>query len=361
VRVVRLGGRLRAELISIPGRRTLRGWGLAALLGAAIPPAHAEPRITLADGATGTIEFRSYTPASQAPLITRAYLTGPPVVVSGTLSLPKTASALERDGKIPAVILAHGVGGISDEREGAWARRFNSWGIAAFVVDSFAGRGLRPPIYADRPGFTHFVAHLLDAYLALQLVGTHPRIDGARVAVMGFSRGGEVAVNAPFERFREGALGAAPDRFAAYIPLYPYCNFRYTGKGLAPAPMLMLLGGADEMTEPVACEHYAAELQALGMPVRVVVYPGANHGFDRQQPVVLDRNYVGIHACEAVYDVDTRVARRVDTGAALATKEANDAWLRECRKKGARFGGDTKAREASIQEVRGFLTGVFAR
>jgi dienelactone hydrolase len=340
---------------------TRGGWAALAAACALATAAHAEPRTTLADGATGKIEFRTYTPASQTPLLTRAYLSGPPAVVSGTLSLPKAGGPLERDGKSPAVILVHGVGGVSDEREFAWARRFNSWGIAAFVVDSYTGRGLKPPVYSNSPGATHVVAHLLDAYLALQLVGTHPRVDGTRVAIMGGSRGGEVAVNAIFERFREGALGNAPNRFAAYIPFYPYCNFRHMGKGLAMAPMLMLLGGADEMTEPAPCEHFAAELKARGVPVRVVVYPDAPHGFDRQAPVMLDRHYVGIRQCEAVYDLDSRVIRRLDTGAILATRAANDAWVRECRKHGARFGGDTRAREASIVEVRSFLADVFGR
>lgn len=342
-------------------RSALPGSTFVRVLLAMTAAAHAEPRITLADGMTGKIEFRTYTPASQNPLLTRAYLSGPPSVVSGTLSLPKPGGARERDGTVPAVVLAHGSGGISDERELAWAKRFASWGVAAFVVDSYTGRGLKPPVYADSPGYTHFVAHLLDAYLALQLLGTHPRIDGSRVAVMGFSRGGEVAVNSIFERFRAGALGSASDRFAAYIPFYPYCNFRHMSQGLATAPMLMLLGGADEMTEPAPCQHFAAELKARGVPVRVVVYPNAFHGFDRLQPVMLDRHYVGIRSCEAVYDLDTRVIRRLDTGAPLATKEANDAWVRECRMKGARFGGDTRAREASIAEVRGFLTDVFGR
>ena len=342
-------------------RSTRRGWAVFAAACALATAAHAEPRTTLADGARGKIEFTTYTPVSQAPFLTRAYLSGPSVVVSATLSLPKAGGPLERDGKSPAVILVHGTGGVSDEREFAWAKRFNSWGIAAFVVDSYTGRGLTPPVYANSPGFTHVVAHLLDAYLALQLIGTHPRVDGARVAIMGGSRGGEVAVNAIFERFRESALGNAPNRFAAYIPFYPYCNFRHMGKALAMAPMLMLLGGADEMTEPAPCEHFAAELKERGVPVRVVLYPNAHHGFDRQAPVRLDPNVVGIRQCEAVYDLDTRVIRRLDTGATLASREANEAWVRECRKQGARFGGDTKAREASIVEVRAFLADVFGR
>jgi dienelactone hydrolase len=98
------------------------------------------------------------------------------------------------------------------------------------------------------------------------------------------------------------------------------------------------------------------------VPVRVVIYPNAPHGFDRQRaPVTLDRHYVGIRQCEAVYDLDSRVIRRLDTGATLPTKEANEAWVRECRKQGAHFGGDTRAREASIVEVRAFLADVFGR
>lgn len=331
---------------------------LAAGFGAAA--AQAEPRTSLSDGAVGTIEFRTYTPASQRPLLTRSYLSEPTTVVSGVLSLPAPAT-LAREGKSPAVILAHGVGGVSDEREHAWAKRLNSWGIAAFVVDSYAGRGIIPPSYADSPRTTSFTAHLVDAYLALQLLATHPGIDGTRVAVMGFSKGGEVAANAMFERFRAGALGEAPHRFAAYVPFYPYCNFRHVSASLAAAPMLMLLGGADEMNDPAPCERLAAWLKDRGVPVRVVVYPTAHHGFDRLQPVTLDRAYVGVHGCEAEYDLDTFAIHRLDTGASLATKGASDAWVRECRRKGARFGGDAKAREASIAEVRAFLSEVFAR
>jgi hypothetical protein len=83
-----------------------------------------EPRTTLADGAVGTIAFRTYTPASQRPLLTRSYLNQPSTVISGVLSLP-ASTALQRDGRSPAVILAHGTGGVSDEREYAWAKRLN--------------------------------------------------------------------------------------------------------------------------------------------------------------------------------------------------------------------------------------------
>jgi acetyl esterase/lipase len=163
---------------------------------------------------------------------------------------------------------------------------------------------------------------------------------------MGFSRGGETAVNTVFERFRAGALGDAPNRFAAYIPFYPYCNFRHSSKSLATAPMLMLLGGADEMTEPRPCEHLAAWLKDQEVPVKVVVYPGAHHGFDRLRPVTFDLNFVGLRKCEAVYELDTFAIRRLDTGELLATKEATEGSPGACAGSSRGEGCNTGNRKA---------------
>ena len=63
--------------------------------------------------------------------------TGAPATVDGTLVLPAGAAA-----RMPAMVIAHGSGGILPGREEAWAGRLNGLGIATFVVDSFAPRGL---------------------------------------------------------------------------------------------------------------------------------------------------------------------------------------------------------------------------
>src|SRR5262245_2701437 len=82
---------------------------------ATIAIAQAEPRPPLSDGAVGKVEFHTSTPASQRPLLTRSYLKEPTSLISGELSLPAKRS-FEREGKSPAVILAHGTGGVSAER-----------------------------------------------------------------------------------------------------------------------------------------------------------------------------------------------------------------------------------------------------
>src|SRR5262245_22718582 len=87
---------------------------LAATLGTTT--AEGGPRTTLSDGAIGKIQFETSTPASQRPLLTRSYLSDPKVVITAVVLLPVNGTLL-REGKFPAVILAHGVGGVSAESE----------------------------------------------------------------------------------------------------------------------------------------------------------------------------------------------------------------------------------------------------
>ncbi len=302
--------------------------------------------------AAETINFVSYTPVSERPLLTRTYA-NEPVTISGTLSLPARSGPYERNGKVPAVILMHGTGGILPDREPAWAQRFNEWGIAALYVDSFTARGIRPPLYSNSPGYVASVAHIVDAYRASQALTRDPRIDKNRVIVMGFSRGGEVSLSAMFNRFRLGSLDDPSLRFAGHIALYPYCNMHYRGKDVTTAPLLMLLGGADDMDNPVACQHQAEWLKTR-TSVRVVVWPGANHDFDRSTRITYDPKMIGIRDCEAEYDVDTLVIHWRE-GEPFRTAD----WLAKCRYQGAHVGGDAQALRGSIDEVRQFLARVF--
>ncbi len=314
-------------------------WGLLLVLGAA-------------GAAAEVIAFTSYTPASERPLLTRTYPPDP-VTISGTLSLPSQPSPYARAGKLPAVILMHGIGGIKPDREPAWAQRLNAWGVAAFYVDSFSARGITPPLYADTPNFVASVAHIVDAYRALQVLAQHPAIDRDRVVLMGFSRGGEAAIGAMFDRFRRGSLDDVSLHFAGYIAFYPYCGLHYRGKEVTTAPLLMLLGGADDMISPVACQHQADWL-AERTSVKVVVFPGASHDFDRSTRLSFDAKMIGVRTCEAEYDVDT-LAIHWRPGVPFNLSD----WKAECRYHGAHVGGDPAALQGSIEEVQRFLARVF--
>src|SRR5437899_3161608 len=108
---------------------------------------------------------------------------GDTIAISGDLDFPSGA------GPFPAVILAHGCGGIGVVQT-AWAQVLRQWGYATFVVDSFRGRGLAE-VCTSAATLTG-IQRIPDAYGALRVLATHPRIDARRVALMGFSHGGSL-------------------------------------------------------------------------------------------------------------------------------------------------------------------------
>ena len=61
---------------------------------------------------------------------------GQPVQVTATIYWPAA------QGPVPAVVIHHGSGGVSDAREGRYAREMVVMGVAGVVIDSFRPRGV---------------------------------------------------------------------------------------------------------------------------------------------------------------------------------------------------------------------------
>src|SRR5882724_11116880 len=121
-----------------------------------------------------------------------------PQRLSGQLALP------DGPGPFPAMILMHGCAGVGRADRG-WAGALVSWGYAAFVVDSFTGRGLREVCTQSRALVG--TQRVPDAYGALAILGRHPRIDATRIGLMGFSHGGGTTLGAATRWSRLDARG----------------------------------------------------------------------------------------------------------------------------------------------------------
>jgi len=93
--------------------------------------------------------------------------------------------------KYPVVLLVHGSGGISGYVDD-WAKEFNKLGIAVFILDSFGGRGLDK--INNHQGKLGRLVITADAYRALDVLAKNKRVDPKRIAIMGFSRGGQVSL-----------------------------------------------------------------------------------------------------------------------------------------------------------------------
>jgi dienelactone hydrolase len=198
---------------------------------------------------------------------------GKAVTIAGELRFPQGAAA----GRLPAVILQHGSGGATSGHE-LWAKTFNEMGIASFLVDSFSGRGIvRTSTDQALLGRLNMV---LDGYRAFEVLANHARIDPARIAVMGFSRGGQAALYASLNRFRQ-SWNKSGAEFTAYIPFYPDCMTTFVSDTeVADRSIRIFHGAADDYNPAAPCKAYAERLRAAGRDVQLTEYPDAHHGYD---------------------------------------------------------------------------------
>jgi dienelactone hydrolase len=197
---------------------------------------------------------------------------GQPVQVTAEIYWPAAA------GPVPALVIHHGSGGVSDTREGRFAREIVAMGVAAVVIDSFKPRGVASTVQ-DQSAVTGQDFNL-DALMALKALGSNSRINRARIGITGFSKGGTSALMAAHEAQVVAAGIPAGLRYALHVPFYPSCSAQYYRPQTTGAPIYMLLGGADTYVGFEPCQTYGEALRAAGARVEVTVFPGAPHGFD---------------------------------------------------------------------------------
>jgi len=160
----------------------------------------------------------------------------------------------------------------------AWARELNAMGVSTFALDGFTGRGLTS-VNMDQ-ALLGRLAFTLDAYRILDILAKHPRVDPARIAVMGFSRGGQGVLFASLKRFHQMWNKSGAD-FAAYIPFYPDCMTSYmSDTDVVDRPIRIFHGTPDDYNPVAACKKYVERLRAAGRDVALTEYPNAQHGFD---------------------------------------------------------------------------------
>jgi len=180
-------------------------------------------------------------------------------------------------GRLPLVILVHGSGGI-EENAAVWERLFASIGISTFAIDSFSGRGIVSTV-ADQSQLGR-LNMILDLYRSLAILAAHPQVDPNRIAVMGFSRGGQAVLYATLKRFQKmwNPSGIDP---AAYIALYAPCITTYIGDTeVTDHPIRIFHGRSDDWVKIAPCRAYFKRLRATSKDVEMTEYRNTWHAFD---------------------------------------------------------------------------------
>ena len=244
------------------------------------------------------------------------------------------------------VVLVHGSAG-AGAGEVQWSQELNKIGVATFLMDCFTGRGIAQTI-TDQSQLGH-LAMIVDAYRALELLSKHAQIDASRIAVMGFSKGGFVALYSSMRRFQR-LYGPANTEFAAHIPFYARCDTPYIDdEDVCDKPIRLFHGVNDDYVPIDGCRRYVQRLLRAGKDVVLTEYPGARHAFDNPlyQPVRFMPDAQLPNRCRRE-ERPGGVIINLDTGQPFSSKDT-------CVTHGATLGYDPNSHAESVTAVTGFL------
>lgn len=323
----------------ISTRATVRGpvFVAAATLAATFLASSALARSVtdVSGGPTGRIEFRT--------------MARDRIVVWGDLALAPQGGQRQ-----PAVVIVHGSAGPRAEREGRWAGEFNKIGYASFVLDSFGPRGVRST--GRNQAQVRGRQMIGDAFAGLRVLARHPRIDPSRIGIVGFSKGGGVAVSTSAAQYHRRFFRDGTPRFAFHIAFYPPCNFQFETIRPTGAPLLVLIGGSDDYVGVASCRRYVGRMRAAGMNASLIVYPGAHHAFDHDfgRGTFYFRQAQVFKNCSLLVTDNLRL-RNPQTGQAMGSRREVWDYLRGCMTRGATLGPNPQARRKALADVRRFV------
>ena len=280
----------------------------------------------------------------------RQFLTGAgdgtPVTVSGEFRIAQGT------GRLPVVVLMHGSSGVGAAME-PWVHSLNAMGISTFVIDGFTGRGLT--VVGPNQALLGRLNLIVDIYRSLEILAKHPRVDPDRIALMGFSRGGQATLFASLDRFNK-LWNKSGLRFAGYIPFYPDCSTSYVGDTeIADRPIRIFHGTPDDYNPVASCKAYVARLLEARRDVTITEYPDSEHAFDigllGVSSKVVSANAQTVRGCH-IKEGDDGVLMNADTREPFTYKDA-------CVELNPHVGGNPATAEQARKAVSEFLVALF--
>jgi dienelactone hydrolase len=270
---------------------------------------------------------------------------GKPVTIAGQLRIAQGS------GRLPVVVLQHGSSGYAANID-VWSRELNELGISTFALDGFTGRGLTE--VNTNQALLGRLNLILDIYRALDVLASHPRVDPGRIALMGFSRGGQATTYASLKRFHQ-LWNKSGVEFAAYIPFYPDCMTTFISETEVVDRPIRIFGGTLDDYNPISvCKAYVERLRAAGRDVELTEYPSASHAFDNPlgaQPAAVSPKFESARNCKIREEADGLLIN-ADTNLQFTYRDA-------CVVHGPHLGYDPVATKAARTSVNAFLQTVF--
>ena len=172
-----------------------------------------------------------------------------------------------------AVILSHGSGGIRKYHK-AYVELLNDNGYVVFQLDHYRARKIR---YDKTFSKVSGITFMNDAYKALELIKSHPKIK--KVSYIGWSQGGVGPILSHFKSVTD-LINNGKNIFDSSIAVYPYCGFTFSQNSKLNNPLLILTGSDDDLTPEKACINIYEKFFRNDGNINLISIEGARHGYD---------------------------------------------------------------------------------
>ncbi len=205
-------------------------------------------------------------------------------ISSANLTLHAQLYKPEGDGPFPTVIALHGCGGLGGHSEPVlpryrdWAEQLLKTGHAVLLPDSFGSRELGPQCRVKERHVLARRERVADITAARQWLSQQAWVAHDRVSLMGWAGGGSALLWAV--RPQLSSRGTVPD-FRSAIAFYPDCRVSSGLGWSARVPTLLMIGAKDDVSSPSACRQMVDGARGRSALIRIEIYPGASHDFDR--------------------------------------------------------------------------------
>jgi dienelactone hydrolase len=219
-------------------------------------------------------------PATAAPSnsLQQVEISAPEGVLHAVLYKP------DGGGPFPTVIALHGCGGLGGHSEAVlpryrdWAERLLKEGHAVLLPDSYGSRGIGPQCRVKERKVRARRERVEDVVAARKWLLQQPWVARDRISLIGWANGASTLLWAV--RPQIVTRSAEPD-FRAAIAFYPDCRISAGLGWSARVPTLLLIGARDDVSSPPACRQMIDGARGRSALTRIVVYPDADHEFDR--------------------------------------------------------------------------------
>ena len=267
--------------------------------------------------------------------------------VFGKLKLPKN---FDKNLKYPLII---GVAGSLNwgPHHLKYLEMYRSLGFATFQLQSFDSRDVQSTVGSQVEVTSAMM--ILDSYLALETLSTHPNIDINRAGITGWSLGGTVSLYSAWMPLIN-SINNGEFRFAAHLPIYPGClAYPYPDESMifSQAPVHILIGELDDWVPAYACTNLLDKLNESGLPhnIDITIYEDAHHSYDREMELTTIEHGYTLGDCFFPMNDEGALFLSEFWNIPINTPIRQKLALLTCAGRGPTMGGNKDAREKSFK------------